>query len=131
MERLKSNTPGTVYYAFSFTVLALLTYIHHDFMPFYGLGVLTMAIGDGLSPIISSKFKKRIGQTYKTYAGTIWIMLSALIIAILFNNYFNLNFTILKYIIIVISSGILEFVGNKGQDNLTLPILLAIIAYTI
>ena len=131
MERIKSNTPGTVYYAFSYTVLALLTYLHYDFLPYYGIGVLTMSIGDGASPLISLKFKKRIGNTYKTYAGFIWIMCSTLIITILFNYYFKLNFTILKYLILTISSGIFELIGNKGKDNLSLPIGLAILGYMI
>ena len=131
MERIKSNTPGTVYYAFSYTILAFLTYIHHDFLPYYGIGVLVMSIGDGLSPLISLKFKKRIGNTYKTYAGFLWIMFSTLIITILFSYYFKLDFTILKYIILTISSGLLELIGNKGKDNLSLPVGLAILGYMI
>ncbi len=128
MEKKEKNSLGTIYYALSFTILACLTYFYHSFLPFYGLGVLTMAIADGLAPFIGSKSLIKIGSTSKTYLGTIFIFLSTIIIAFSFNYAYSLGFTIPKYLIFGLSASILELIGSNGTDNLTLPLGLAMIA---
>lgn len=127
-----NHSKGTIYYALSFFALSLITYFNNDFLPFYGLGVLTMTIGDGLAPIIGSKFPKhKIGKTKNTYAGSLTVLLSGLLLAIIFNQIYILSYNILDYIIIGIFSVILELFDYHGTDNLTLPIGVAIISYLL
>lgn len=129
MERRTNNSKGTIYFAISYTILALITYFKNDFLPFYGIGALTMTFGDGLAPFIGNKYPQtKIKDSSKTYAGSLIIMLTSLIIAFLFNSYYHLNYTIFSYLIITLVSPILEFIGLKGTDNLTLPLGLALIS---
>ncbi len=131
MERAENKSKGTIYYALSFTILALITYLKPSFLPYYGIGVLTMALGDGIAPFMSFNFKLEIGNTKKTFTGSTGIFAVALIISIIFNNYYALNYTVINYITLAFSACILEFIGFYGFDNLTLPLGLALIAYLI
>ncbi len=131
MERQNNKSLGTVFYAISFTILALITYLMPEFLPYYGLGVLTMAIADGLAPFISFNLKFQIGDTKKTYSGTLGVFVLTIIIAVIFNKYYFLDFNFLKYLVLGISAAILELIGHNGYDNLTLPIGLALIAFVL
>ena len=88
-----------------------------------------MAFGDGLTSFISYKFNYQIGHTHKTYSGSLGVFVIAIIISILFNKYYFLDFNFLKYVLIGIVAFFLEFIGSNGYDNLTLPIGLAIFSY--
>lgn len=132
MERTDKNSKGTIYFAVSFALLALITVIYPKFLPFYGIGALTMTFGDGLAPFIGVKFNKyHIGKTSKTYSGSLFILITTIIISIIFNHYYFLGFSLLDYIIIGIIASILEFIGFKGTDNLSLPIGVAIISFLL
>ena len=84
---------GTIYYALSFTILAFITYLKPSFLPFYGIGVLTMCLGDGLAPFIGVKLNLEIGNTKKTYSGSLGIFVIAILISIVFNSYYHLGYT--------------------------------------
>ena len=127
MERKEKKSKGTIYYALSFTILALITYLKPTFLPFYGIGVLTMALGDGIAPFIGLKLNLEIGNTKKTYSGSLGIFLMAIIISVVFNNYYSLGFTGLNYLLIGLFASFLELFGFQ-YDNLTLPIGLAILS---
>ncbi len=130
MEREENNSLGTVYYAISFTILSIITVIFPKFLPCYGIGVLSMALSDGLASIIGEKFNKyKIGKSNKTYIGSFTILVITLIVTTCFNLYYHLNYSILDFLTIAIISSILEFIGVKGTDNLTLPIGTALISY--
>lgn len=130
IEREKNNSKGTIFYALSFTILAFITYLHPKFLPFYGIGVLTMAIGDGLAPFFGQLLPSlKIVKTNKTYGGSLIILLSTLIIILLFNNYYILNYSLIDIILISLISPILELISYQGIDNLTLPIGIAILSY--
>ena len=131
MERKENKSKGTIYYALSFTILALITYLKPDFLPYYGIGVLTMALGDGIAPFLSFNYKLEIGHTKKTITGTLGVFILALIIASIFNNYFILNYNVINIFTIAISACILELIGFHGFDNLTLPLGLSLIAYLL
>lgn len=132
MERTDKNSKGTIYFAISFALLALITVTYPKFLPFYGIGALTMTFGDGLAPFIGVKFNKyHIGKTSKTYCGSLFILITTIIISIIFNHYYFLGFSLLDYIIIGITASILEFIGFKGTDNLSLPIGVAIISFLL
>ncbi|MCM1053343.1 MAG: hypothetical protein NC483_05165 [Ruminococcus sp.] len=130
MERKDKKSLGTVYFALSYTILALITYFKRDFLPFFGIGALTMTISDGLAPIIASKLPTRtILKTNKTYSGSLFIFLSSLIVVLLFSNYYKLTYSLLSYITLGFSAVLLELIGNKGLDNLTLPLGISLLSY--
>ncbi len=131
MERKENKSKGTIYYALSFTILALITYLKPDFLPYYGIGVLTMALGDGIAPFLTFNFKLEIGNTKKTFTGTSGVFFLALGIAILFNSYYVLSYSVGNILTIALSACILELIGFHGLDNLTLPLGLSLIAYLL
>jgi len=63
--------------------------------------------------------------------GSIFILLSAIMVTILFAIYYNLDLNILKIIIIGFSASLLELIGFKGTDNLTLPIGISLISFIL
>lgn len=114
---------GTIFYALSFTILAIITYISPKFLPFYGLSVITMALADGIAPFVGRHFPNlKILNTSKTYAGSLIIFLTTIIVSIFFTYYYNLNLNTIKILLLSISSTLLELVDYKGLDNITLPI---------
>lgn len=54
MEQEKKESKGTIYYALSFVIMAIITYFYPSFLPFYGIGVFTLSIGDGLAPLATN-----------------------------------------------------------------------------
>ncbi len=130
MERSDKKSKGTIYYAISFSILSLITVLEPEFLPFYGIGALTMTFGDGIAPFIGKKFNKyKIGKTSKTYSGSLFIFLCSITITFFFSKYYAFDLNAIRYLIIGISASILELVGFEGMDNLTLPIGLATITY--
>lgn len=124
-----NHSKGTIYYALSFTILSLITVLKPDFLPFYGLGCLTMTLSDGLAPFFGYLYPKKISHTSKTYLGSFSIFIITLIITLIFNNYFKLQFTLFKVIIISFLAMLLELFEYRGTDNLTLPLGIATISY--
>lgn len=127
----ENNSPGTVYYALSVFILALITYFRNDFYPYYGIGLFTMALGDGIAPIISSFIKSKKIYNDKTLAGSITVLIVSIIVGCIFNQFFILNFKIWEIIIIGIISSLLELLGKKGIDNLTLPLGVSIVSFVL
>ena len=124
----KQDNFGTVYYAISFTLLAFFSICNPKFLPYYGLGVITMCLADGLAPLISKSCVHKIGKSYKTYGSQFVVLIITFLIAVFFYWHYNLEFNLISYLIISLSSSILEFIGTKGLDNITLPIGIALIA---
>ena len=122
---------GTVYYAISLFVLALITFGPLD-NPAIGLcGILVMGYGDGLAAVIgqavnSRKFKIR-GNT-KSLAGCIAMFCVTLIIIASFLTYNNANYVAIKSILIAVLMTIVEAVSIKGTDNITVPLITSLLA---
>ncbi len=123
LKNIQKKSYGTIFYALSFMILALITYYNPKYLPYYGLSVLTMALADGLAPLIGAKFSTpKILKTNKTYSGSLTIFLITILIIYLFKSYYNLELSFLKIIIISISAVLLELIDYKGSDNLSLPL---------
>lgn len=132
IEQEQKDSKGTIYYALSFVIMAIITYFNPTFLPFYGIGVFTLSIGDGLAPFIGNKFNKyKIGKTNKTYIGSLTVGLSTIAVVILFKLYYNLDLSALKIILLGIISIPLELFNKKGSDNLTLPLGISIISFLL
>lgn len=125
MEREEQDGLGTVYYALSLLIIAIITFGITK-RPEIGLcSILIMGYGDGLAAIIGKKVKSpeyKIGNTKKTLAGSLTMFIITFIIVAIFGYLARANLWILKSIITAIILTIVEAVGIKGTDNLTLPL---------
>ena len=131
MERDDSSSIGTIYYAISMFLMSLLTYFKHDFLPYYGIGYLVMAVGDGLAGIIGRKGKQKIGNSDKTYVGSLTIIISSFIIILAFDIYYKLGLSLMGILFYSLLSAVLEFYGKKGTDNLILPLGISVLSYLL
>lgn len=132
MEQEKKESKGTIYYALSFVVLACITYYDKEFLPFYGIGIFTMALADGIAPFIGNKFSNyKIKNTNKTYAGSLNVLLITMIVVIAFKNIYNLDLNIIKVILLGFIAVPLELWNKKGSDNLSLPLGISLCSYIL
>lgn len=125
MEREEQDGLGTVYYALSLLIIAIITFGITK-RPEIGLcSILIMGYGDGLAAVIGKKIKSpeyKIGNTKKTLAGSFTMFIITFIIVAIYGYLGGANLWILKSIITAIILTIVEAVGIKGTDNLTLPL---------
>ena len=130
MEQENKDSKGTIYYALSFVILATITYFYPPFLPYYGIGVFTLSIGDGIAPFIGKKWNKyKIAKTNKTYAGSLIVLLCTILVVSIFSSYYHLDLNIIKIVLLGLISIPLELINIKGSDNLTLPIGISLIAF--
>lgn len=123
---------GTVYYAISLLILALLTFgpINN---PLVGLcGIIVMGYGDGLAAVIGKSVKSKeykIGSNTKSVAGSITMFAVTLMVTTGFFYYIAVPHWILKSIVISSLMTMVEAVSIKGTDNLTVPLMTSLLVY--
>lgn len=135
MEREDSDNNkeslGTVYYALSLFILALLTFGPLD-NPLIGLcGIFVMGYGDGLAAVVGQGIKSKefyIKGNKKSLAGCLTMFSVTLTIFVAFLIYNNAEFVAIKSILIAILMTIIEAVSIKGTDNITVPLLTSLFA---
>lgn len=125
MERERQDGLGTVYYAVSLLILAIITFGITK-RPEIGLcSILIMGYGDGLAAVIGKKVKSyeyKIGNTKKTIAGSLTMFIITFIIVAIFSGVTGINLWLIKSIITAIILTLIEAVSIKGTDNITIPI---------
>ena len=109
--------------------MAIITYIYPNFYPYFGIGLFVMSLGDGLASIVGKNIKSREIYNGKTLAGSLTVIIVSLIVVIVFNKLFNLNYEIWKIIVIGLVSFGLELIGKKGLDNISLPLGVALVSF--
>lgn len=130
MERSgKEETPGTVYYALSMFLLAMISLMKENFLCSFGIGFFCMALGDGIAPIIGKKIPSHRFFNGKTVAGSLCMCLISMFVAIFFCYFYSYPIYISLVCMIGIASMILEFIGTKGLDNLLVPMGVSFISY--
>lgn len=127
MEREEQDGLGTVYYAISLLILAILSFgIYHN--PILGLvSCFVMGYGDGLAAVIGKKIKSKeykVGDTTKTVIGSLTMFIITLVILSL--ALIGTNLWFVKALIASIIITIVEAVSIKGTDNLTVPVITAL-----
>lgn len=132
MERDNQDGLGTVYYAISLFVLAIISFgVLNN--PLIGLaGILVMGYGDGLAAIVGRKISSKeykVGSTKKTLVGSATMFIITFIILAIF--LIDIQFWYIKAIIASIIITIVEAVSVKGTDNLTVPIITSGILYLL
>jgi phytol kinase len=123
---------GTLFYAISIGVLAYLFW--DDFPQYTAIGILIMAWGDGMAAIIGQRFGKhtyRLGQNTKSWEGSLAMAVASFVITI----------SVLRFIqgdrwqtwatasTISLVATILEAFSQLGIDNLTVPIVSALLLF--
>ena len=125
MERESQDGLGTVYYAISLLILAIITFGITN-KPEIGLcSVLIMGYGDGLAAIIGKKVKSyeyKIGNTKKTLVGSLTMFVITFITIAIYLGFTGINLWAIKSIVTAIILTIIEAVSIKGTDNITIPI---------
>ena len=130
MERSgKEETPGTVYYALSMFLLAVISLMKENFLCAFGIGFFCMSLGDGIAPIIGKKISSYRFSNGKTIAGSSCMFIVSTLVAIFFFFFHGYPIYISLVCLIGIASMILEWLGTKGLDNLLVPIGVSFISY--
>lgn len=122
---------GTVYYALSLLILALITFGPLN-NPIIGLcGILVMGYGDGLAAVIGQAVKSKefiIAGNKKSVAGSLTMFCVTLMIFVGFLVYSNSEYVAIKSILVAILMTIVEAVSIKGTDNITVPLITSLLA---
>lgn len=131
-ERNKKDL-GTVYYAASLLILAVITFSQGSHPYLGALGILIMGYGDGFAAVFGTKYSKysfRIWNNTKTLSGTcamfVFSFLAAFIILKIYNPVSALEISTG----LALTATILEMVSPFGLDNLSVPLLTTYI-YTL
>jgi len=131
MEREQQDGFGTVYYALSLLILAVLSFgIYKN--PVLGLiPTLVMAYGDGFAAIVGKNLKSKrykLSDTKKSFAGSLTMFLIALIFigGYLIYTHTDVFWTGTHWPLISIMMAFIvtavEAFSGKGWDNITVPI---------
>lgn len=123
---------GTVYYAISLLILALITFGPLN-NPIIGLcGILVMGYGDGLAAVIGQAIKSKtfkIAGNTKSIAGCITMFAVTGIILSGFLYYYSAEYWAIKSIVVAGIMTLIEAVSIKGTDNITVPLLTSLLAF--
>lgn len=123
---------GTVYYAISLLILALITFGPLN-NPIIGLcGILVMGYGDGLAAAIGQSIKSKtfkIAGNTKSVAGCITMFAVTSIILSGFLYYYSAEYWAIKSIVVAGIMTLIEAVSIKGTDNITVPLLTSLLAF--
>ena len=120
---------GTVYYAVTLTVLAVLANIFPNVYPYFGVALCTIAFGDGFAGLLGSLFTKFNIKIYnnKTLIGYLSNALATAISVLIVSKMFGI-FDIWYLLLIVYLSSTLELLFIKGFDNLGIPIIVFLVS---
>ena len=125
MERDNKDGLGTVYYAISLFIIAIVTFGVLN-KPEIGLcSIFIMAYGDGFAAVIGKRAKSleyKVGDTTKTVAGSATMFIITFLILAIYLCMVNSPLWIVKSIIISLLLTVIEAVGIKGTDNIIVPI---------
>ena len=125
---------GTVFYAISLTIVAILCFgVFKN--PVIGLvGILVLGYGDGLAAVIGKAMKSKqfeILGSKKSIAGCTTMFIVSLIIITCALAYLKVPFWYVKGIVIAVIATVFEAASIKGTDNLTVPIITSLLVWMV
>ena len=133
MERDGSkNDLGTVYFALSLLILALITFENVEYSYIGALGILIMGYGDGFAAVIGVKYGKNKFEVLgneKSLEGSLAMFIFSFIVSIAILYIFNPVNIILYSLILATVSTFLEAFSPYGLDNLAVPLGSSFIYY--
>lgn len=116
---------GTVYYAVSLLILALIAFSPLSSPEFGAFGILIMGYGDGMAAVVGRRFGKRkfsICGSQKSLEGSFTMFVFSFLTAFTLLSFFSSSDTFLYSFLIALVATILEAITPHGFDNLTVPI---------
>lgn len=125
MERsdAEKQSPGTVYYAVSMTVMALCSVLRPACLVPYGMGLFCMALGDGFAPVFGSiRRGNRVLRGSRTLYGSLGVLLLCALVLLAFSGIYDLHMGIGAVVLTALAAAVLELFGARGLDNLSLPL---------
>ncbi|MCI6691378.1 MAG: SEC59/DGK1/VTE5 family protein [Clostridium sp.] len=135
MERDGSkNDLGTVYFALSLMILALITFKNTEFSYIGALGILVMGYGDGFAAIIGVKYGKhkfKVLGNNKSLEGSLAMFLFSFVVSLVILYIFNPVNMLLYSLILATVSTVLEAFSPYGLDNLTVPLGISLLYYLL
>ena len=119
-----NNAPGTVYYGVSMSVMAFVCVFVPECIYPFGIAVFCTSFGDGFAGIIGAAFKKCNPKIYgnKTLLGELSNVIISFFVVLIFSLVFELHISYLYMVAIALLAAGLELLGDKGIDNLLLPL---------
>lgn len=137
MERKNQDGLGTVYYAISLFILAIVSFGIYQ-KPILGLiPNLIMAYGDGFAAVVGKCIKSKtykVGETKKSIAGSITMFMISLIFITIFLTT-RYTFELWQIVLIgIVMSGIvtiIEAISVKGIDNISVPVSMLVMLLMI
>jgi len=135
MERQNKDSAslGTVYYPVSMMVMALFSMADERFLIPFGIGMFCMAFGDGFAPIFGKieKGNKRFCNGKRSLYGSLSVFALCFLVVLIMSLIFTASYRWYEMILIALTAMVMEFIGMKGFDNLTLPIGSCLIAWLL
>ncbi|WP_352418257.1 diacylglycerol/polyprenol kinase family protein [Proteiniborus sp.] len=133
MERDGSKKDlGTVYYAISLLILALITFKNKELSYIGALGILIMGYGDGFAAIIGTKYGKhkfRVLGNIKSIEGSLAMFVFSFVVSVIILYIFDPVNVLYIGLLVALLSTILEMFSPMGLDNLTVPLGSALFYY--
>ncbi|WP_017294593.1 diacylglycerol/polyprenol kinase family protein [Geminocystis herdmanii] len=120
---------GTLFYAISIGILTTLFW-QTGYKQFTAIGILIMSYGDGMAALIGQKYGKNKYQVLgnkKSWEGSLTMTIISIFVTLIILGFSWQNLMIAS--IVGIFATILETFSSIGIDNLTVPVISAIIAY--
>ena len=125
---------GLVYYSISWTILA---YVFFDHKEIIAVAILAMSYGDGFASLLGSRFGKRkyrVWKDEKSYFGSAVMFVFTFFMAVIALLYYNINIIysiLISLIIISLIVTVVESITPKGLDNLSVPLIVAILYWVL
>ncbi|WP_303869881.1 diacylglycerol/polyprenol kinase family protein [Acetobacterium wieringae] len=119
---------GTVYYAISLLILALITFGPLNNPVVGGVGILIMGYGDGLAAVVGTRWPKRPYQIFgseKTLSGSLTMLGASFLVTTLLLAATGQPLVLIPAIILAVLATVLEAATPLGLDNLTVPLVSA------
>lgn len=119
------NSPGTVYYAVSMSIMALASYFAPESLTLpFGIAVFCTSLGDGLAGVVGqaiTRYNPRIWRSKSLY-GTVTNLLVSSIGTYLLTLSLDLPLAFWHCAVIGVIATVLELVSSRGLDNVSLPL---------
>ena len=133
MERGKGKGDlGTVYYAISLFILAIITF-SEGMNPYVGaMGILVMGYGDGFAAIIGERFGKHsftVMNSKKSLEGSAAMFVVTFFVALIISFLAGNSCIWLLPISLAMIATLVEIFSPYGTDNLTVPLVTSLAYY--
>ncbi len=125
------NSPGTVYYCVSMSIMAAVSLFEPRFMLPFGIAVFCTSLGDGFAGVLGQairKFNPRIWKS-KTLIGSLFGLVFSFLSSFVLIRIFAPESSLWISVLIAVFSTELEIVTGFGLDNISLPIGASTLSY--